>query len=140
MFFKINQYDLKHHNPFICNKILLSVHGSLSETSLMHEIIYCFQGIEGKILRKEPGGLGFTIDLKISKTMSPIQKGLVERLANVGFLHNQIKQHCDEPDRHIGLIGQSLVSILTDELTSYYHLVSLLQAQVCFYNFFVLSL
>lgn len=96
----------------------------------MEEIIYCFQGIEGKVLRKEPGGLGFCIDLKISKNMSTIQKGLVERLANVGFLHNQIKQHCDESDRHVGLVGQSLVSSLTDELTSYYHLVSVLQAQV----------
>lgn len=97
----------------------------------MHEIIYCFQGIEGKILRKEPGGLGFSIDLKVSKCMSPIQRGLVERLVNVGFLHNQIKQHSEEVDKHVGLIGQSLVAILKDELTSYYHLVSMLQAQVC---------
>ncbi|XP_022918951.1 gamma-tubulin complex component 3 [Onthophagus taurus] len=102
---------------------------SVSESQLIQEVIYSFQGIEGKVLRKEPGGLGFTIDGKASKGMTPIQRGLIERLSCVGFLHNQLKQHCDEADKQIGLIGQSLIAILREELTSYYQMVALLQAQ-----------
>lgn len=104
----------------------------MSEMQLMQEVIYSFQGIESRILRKEPGGLGFSIDLKVGREISPIQRGLVERLSCVGFLHNQIKQHCDEADKHRGLIGQSLIGILRDELTNYYQLVALLQTQVSF--------
>lgn len=108
---------------------------AVSEIQLMQEVIYCFQGIETRILRKEPGGLGFTLDLKASKGISVIQRGLVERLSCVGFMHNKIKQHCVEADKRSGLIGQALIVILRDELTNYYHLVSLLQSQVGFVFF-----
>ena len=81
-------------------------------------------------MRKEPGGLGFFVDPVASKGLSIIQKSLIERLSNVGFLHNQPKQYCDDADKQMGLIGQSLVSILREELTSYYQLVALLQGQV----------
>lgn len=97
---------------------------------MIEEVIYSFQGIEGRILRKEPGGLGFFVDPVTSKGLSVIQKSLIERLSNVGFLHNQLKQYCDDADKQMGLIGQSLVSILREELTSYYQLVALLQGQV----------
>ncbi|KAI4464425.1 gamma tubulin complex protein [Holotrichia oblita] len=102
---------------------------SVPESQLIQEVIYSFQGIEGKILRKEPGGLGFAIDPKSGKGINAIQRGLIERLSGVGFLHNQLKQHCDEADKQIGLIGQSLIAILREELTNYYQLVALLQAQ-----------
>lgn len=108
----------------------------MPENQLIQEVIYSFQGIEGRILRKEPGGLGFMIDPKSGKGVSAIQRGLIERLSGVGFLHNQLKQHCDEADKQIGLIGQSLIAILREELTNYYQLVALLQAQVFRLNVF----
>lgn len=76
------------------------------------------------------------IDPKSGKGVSAIQRGLIERLSGVGFLHNQLKQHCDEADKQIGLIGQSLIAILREELTNYYQLVALLQAQVFRLNVF----
>ncbi|XP_017782941.1 PREDICTED: gamma-tubulin complex component 3 [Nicrophorus vespilloides] len=101
----------------------------VTESQLIQEVIYSFQGIEGRVIRKELDGLGFTIDAKLGKSLTPIQKGLIERLVGVGFLHNQLKLHCDESDKQIGLIGQSLIAILRDELTNYYQLIASLQAQ-----------
>lgn len=109
---------------------VISVASSVSEAQLLQEVIYSFQGIEGKVIRKEPGGIGFTLDPKASKCMTARQKGLILRLTGIGFLHNQLKQHCDEADKQIGLIGQSLIAILRIELTSYYELIAHLQAQV----------
>ncbi|XP_065164565.1 gamma-tubulin complex component 3 isoform X2 [Atheta coriaria] len=106
-----------------------STTSSVSEAQLLQEVIYSFQGIEGKVIRKEPGGIGFTLDPKASKCMTARQKGLILRLTGIGFLHNQLKQHCDEADKQIGLIGQSLIAILRIELTSYYELIAHLQAQ-----------
>lgn len=65
--------------------------------------MFSFQGIEGKVLKKEPGSGGFVIDSRVNISRS--QRAIVQRLAEVGFLHNQIRQHCDS-DKHIGVIGK----------------------------------
>ncbi|GLV41423.1 Gamma-tubulin ring protein 91 [Carabus blaptoides fortunei] len=101
---------------------------SISESELIQEVIYSFQGIEGKVLRKEPGSGGFIIDTRAGVSRS--QRALVLRLAELGFLHNQVRQHCDDSDRQIGIIGQSLVAALREELTEYYKLIAVLQSQL----------
>lgn len=101
---------------------------SIPEEQLVQEIIYSFQGIEGHILKREPGGLGFIIDVKAGKGIGPIQRSMLERLSHLGFLHNQVKQHCDEADKQIGVIGQSLIAILREKLVEYYQLLAVLQA------------
>ncbi|XP_018331578.1 gamma-tubulin complex component 3 [Agrilus planipennis] len=102
----------------------------IKETDLIQEVIYSLQGIEGRILRKEPGGVGFVIDPKMIKCIGIIQRGLVERLANVGFLHNQLKMYCDDADKQIGVIGQALMAVFREELMEYYKMVAILQAQL----------
>lgn len=103
---------------------------AVTEHDLLQDVIYSLQGIEGKYLRKEPGGLGFVLDSKISKNLTPIQKGLVERLVGTSFLHNQLKQYCDDNDKQSGIICQALIAILRDELSNYYKTVALLQASM----------
>lgn len=102
----------------------------LPQSLLIQEVIYSFQGIEGRLLRKDPTGLVFNIDPKFSRGLSPSQRGMVEQLTTIGFLHNQLRQQCDEADKQIGLIGQSLIATLRDELTHYYKMVAILQAQL----------
>lgn len=102
----------------------------MPESDLLQDVIYSFQGIEGKYLRKEPGGLGFTIDPKISKLLTPIQRGLLERLTGISFLHNQLKRYCEENEKQSGIICQALIATLSDELSEYYKTVALLQASV----------
>ncbi|RZB40076.1 gamma-tubulin complex component 3 [Asbolus verrucosus] len=107
----------------------------ITERDLLQDIIYSFQGIEGRFLRKEVGNLGFTVDPKAGKNLTPIQRGLVERLTGMSFLHNQLKQYCDNNDEQGGVICLALVATLREELSAYYKTIALLQTalkkQVC---------
>ena len=60
----------------------------------------------------------------------------VVRLAELGWLHNQVRQRCESAAalKSVGLIGQSLIAALREELTEYYRLVAVLQSQVRFYH------
>lgn len=97
---------------------------------MLQDVIYSLQGIEGKFLRKEPGGLGFTIDPKAGKLLTPIQRGLLERLTGMSFLHKQLKQYIEDNEKQSGIICQALIATLSDELSDYYKTVALLQASV----------
>ncbi|EFA04217.1 gamma-tubulin complex component 3 [Tribolium castaneum] len=99
----------------------------VSDRELLQDIIYSFHGIEGRFLRKEVGGLGFTLDPKAGKNITPIQRGLMERLTGMSFLHNQLKQYCDSNDEQGGVICLALIATLRDELSSYYRTIALLQ-------------
>ncbi|XP_044750797.1 gamma-tubulin complex component 3 homolog [Coccinella septempunctata] len=101
-----------------------------SETDLLQDIIYSLQGIEGRFIKREPGGVGFLIDLKIGRNFSPIQKSIASRLLGLSFLHNKLKQYCEENDKQKGAMSQALISILRDEISSYYKTIALLQANM----------
>ncbi|KAF5284977.1 hypothetical protein FQA39_LY16842 [Lamprigera yunnana] len=107
-----------------------SLYSSLKETELIQEVIYSLQGIEGRILKKEPGDFGFIIDSKGGKSLTIIQKSLIERISNTGYLHNRLKQHCEDADKHLGVIGQSLIATFREELSEYYKTVAILQAEL----------
>lgn len=111
-------------------KILLPVLGHVTEDELLQDLIYCFQGVEGKFLRKETDGFGFVLDPKTSKGISLTHKSLVERLASVGFFHNQLKYFCDNTDKNEGTVAQALSAILREELSEHYRAVAILQSQV----------
>ncbi|XP_072391164.1 gamma-tubulin complex component 3 homolog [Diabrotica undecimpunctata] len=103
---------------------------AVTEQDLLLDVMYSFQGIEGKFLRKEPGGMGFTIDPKACKHLTPFQKGILERLTGTSFLHNQLKRYCEENEKQRGIISQALIATLSDELSEYYKTVALLQAGI----------
>lgn len=96
----------------------------------MQDLIYCFQGVEGKLLRKETDGFGYVLDPKTSKGISLRHRGLVERLVAVGFFHNQLKYFCDSTDKEEGTIAQALSATLREELSDHYRTVAVLQSQV----------
>lgn len=68
--------------------------------------------------------------MKAGRNFSPFQRSMLERLSHLGYLHNQIKQHCDDGDKQIGVIGQSLIAVLREKLVEYYQLLAVLQANV----------
>lgn len=117
-------------NPSNLLKVVISVSTLVPETVLMDEVIYSLQGIEGRILKREPGGLGFMVDTKSGRSLDALQRSLLERLINVGFLHNQLKQHCEDLDKQIGVIVQSLVATIQEELSEYYKTIAIIKAQV----------
>ncbi|KAJ8911186.1 hypothetical protein NQ315_006029 [Exocentrus adspersus] len=103
---------------------------AVSEQDLLQDVIYSLQGIEGKFLRREPGGLGFTIDPKSGKLLTSIQRGLLERLVGMSFLHKQLKQYIEDNEKQSGIICQAFISTLSDELSEYYKTVAVLQASM----------
>ncbi|PSN36317.1 hypothetical protein C0J52_15165 [Blattella germanica] len=102
----------------------------VSESQLLQELIFIFQGIDGKILKLCPVSQGYKLDPKL-RMKRPVRR-MVLRLAELGWLHNQVRQHCENSSgaKTTGLIGQSLVKILREELTEYYRLVANLQSQI----------
>ncbi|CAH1990719.1 unnamed protein product [Acanthoscelides obtectus] len=100
----------------------------VTEQELLQDVVFSFQGIEGKFLRREPGGLGFAVDAKAGKLLTPSQRALLERLIGISFLHNELKRFCEENEKQRGTIGQALIATLTDELSAYYKTVAILQA------------
>ncbi|XP_071440616.1 gamma-tubulin complex component 3-like [Hetaerina americana] len=103
---------------------------TVSERALLKEVIYSFQGIEGNILKNDPVNGGFKIDPKVG--LSKPEQNAVLRAAELGWLHNFVKQHCDDRNmcKTAGLVSQSLVAALRQELTEYYRLVAILEAQL----------
>ncbi|XP_076030777.1 gamma-tubulin complex component 3 homolog isoform X2 [Oratosquilla oratoria] len=126
--------------PLSPRKIKLSK-DSLSEVTqdaLIREILYIFQGIEGRLIKIDVSKDGFKIDPKIRLSCS--QQQLILKLAEVGWLYNQIKKFCEAHggsttnytgDRAAsGLVNQSLVMALREDLTEYCRLIAVLEAQV----------
>ncbi|XP_060528950.1 gamma-tubulin complex component 3 [Cylas formicarius] len=107
-----------------------SLYNAVSEQDLLQDAIYSLQGIDGMYIRKEPGGCGFTLDPKATKILSPIQRSLLDRLVGMSFLHMQLKQYCEDIEKQSGTIFQALNATLRHELSDYYKMVALLQANM----------
>ncbi|XP_049807024.1 gamma-tubulin complex component 3-like [Schistocerca nitens] len=97
------------------------------ETILLQELIYCFQGIGGRVLIADPVSQGFKIDSKVRLKISVKQRVL--HLAEVGWLYNKLRQFCDAI-RPAGRINESLVVGIRDELTEYYRLIAVLRSKL----------
>lgn len=106
----------------------------LNEIDLIQDVIYALQGIDGKYLKKEPGSLGFAVDVKANRGLNPLQHGLLVRLLSMSFLHNQLKQYCADNDKQQGTMCQALISTLRNELSSYYRTIAMLQASLSTHN------
>ncbi|XP_006003777.1 gamma-tubulin complex component 3 [Latimeria chalumnae] len=102
----------------------------ITEATLVRDILYVFQGIDGKYIKMCNSENCFKIDGKV-----PILKSLREttsRLAELGWLHNKVRRFADQRslDRAFGLVGQSFCAALHHELKEYYRLLSVLHSQL----------
>ncbi|XP_017554543.1 gamma-tubulin complex component 3 [Pygocentrus nattereri] len=102
----------------------------ISEAALVRDILYVFQGIDGKFIKMCAPENCYKIDSKV-----PLCKSLRDtssRLAELGWLHNKVRKYTDSRslDRAFGLVGQSFCASLHQELKEYYRLLSVLHAQL----------
>ncbi|KAK1802838.1 hypothetical protein P4O66_021376 [Electrophorus voltai] len=102
----------------------------VSEAALVRDILYVFQGIDGKFIKMCPTEECYRIDAKV-----PLCKSLRDtshRLAELGWLHDKVRKYADSRslDRAFGLVGQSFCASLHQELKEYYRLLSVLHAQL----------
>ncbi|XP_067014379.2 gamma-tubulin complex component 3 isoform X2 [Anabrus simplex] len=100
----------------------------VSEDELLQELVYAFQGIPGKILQLNAVTEDLTVNPSIK--LSRPHRRMVLRLAELGWLHNQLRQFCNTSDVSLGLMEKGFLAALRSELTEYYRLVAMIQAQV----------
>ncbi|XP_030266119.1 gamma-tubulin complex component 3 isoform X2 [Sparus aurata] len=104
--------------------------GEVSETALVRDILYVFQGIDGKFIKMSGPDNCYKIDSKVVLCKS--LRDTSSRLAELGWLHNKVRKYTDARslDRAFGLVGQSFCASLHQELKEYYRLLSVLHSQV----------
>ncbi|XP_061841124.1 gamma-tubulin complex component 3 isoform X2 [Nerophis lumbriciformis] len=104
--------------------------GEVTEAALVRDILYVFQGIDGKFIKMSAQDNCYKIDSKVVVNKS--LRDTSSRLAELGWLHNKVRKYTDARslDRAFGLVGQSFCASLHQELKEYYRLLSVLHSQV----------
>ncbi|CAN9498182.1 unnamed protein product [Ophioblennius macclurei] len=104
--------------------------GEVSEAALVRDILYVFQGIDGKFIKMNAQDNCYKIDSKVVLCKS--LRDTSGRLAELGWLHNKIRKYTDARslDRAFGLVGQGFCASLHQELKEYYRLLSVLHSQL----------
>uniref|UniRef100_A0A4W6EK52 Tubulin gamma complex component 3 n=1 Tax=Lates calcarifer TaxID=8187 RepID=A0A4W6EK52_LATCA len=96
----------------------LAAVGEVSEAALVRDILYVFQGIDGKFIKMSAQDNCYKIDSKVVLCKS--LRDTSSRLAELGW----------SLDRAFGLVGQSFCASLHQELKEYYRLLSVLHSQL----------
>ncbi|KAM9766639.1 gamma-tubulin complex component 3 [Menidia menidia] len=104
--------------------------GEVSEAALVRDVLYVFQGIDGKFIKMNAQDNCYKIDSKVVLCKS--LRDTSSRLAELGWLHNKVRKYTDARslDRAFGLVGQSFCASLHQELKEYYRLLSVLHSQL----------
>uniref|UniRef100_A0A665U2S6 Uncharacterized protein n=1 Tax=Echeneis naucrates TaxID=173247 RepID=A0A665U2S6_ECHNA len=104
--------------------------GEVNEVALVRDILYVFQGIDGKFIKLSAQDNCYKIDSKVVLCKS--LRDTSSRLAELGWLHNKVRKYTDARslDRAFGLVGQSFCASLHQELKEYYRLLSVLHSQL----------
>nr|XP_012421074.1 PREDICTED: gamma-tubulin complex component 3 isoform X3 [Odobenus rosmarus divergens] len=104
--------------------------GEVTEAALVRDILYVFQGIDGKNIKMSNTENCYKVEAKAN--LSKSLRDTTVRLAELGWLHNKIRKYTDQRslDRSFGLVGQSFCAALHQELKEYYRLLSVLHSQL----------
>ncbi|KAM4859980.1 LOW QUALITY PROTEIN: gamma-tubulin complex component 3 [Thomomys bottae] len=102
----------------------------ITEAALVRDLLYVFQGIDGKHIKMSSTEDGYKVEGKANLNKSVRDTAI--RLSELGWLHNKIRKYTDQRslDRSFGLVGQSFCAALHQELTEYYRLLSVLHSQL----------
>ena len=119
-------------NPLISKCFAANADGSLYEVTeklLLRDVLYVFQGIEGRIIRYDSTTDSYKINKDIGISL-PI-RDLVAKLAELGWLFRRVQKFLSARagDKALGLVGQSFCAAIQKELTEYYRLVAVLEGQ-----------
>ncbi|XP_053403084.1 gamma-tubulin complex component 3-like [Mercenaria mercenaria] len=102
----------------------------IPESELVKDLVYVFQGIEGKWIKFDVSKDAYKVDAQAGIPKAIRQ--LVSKLAECGWLFNKVKNYVEtrSADKTFGLVGQSFCAALQQELTEYYRLVAVLESQL----------
>ncbi|XP_054163224.1 gamma-tubulin complex component 3 homolog isoform X2 [Oppia nitens] len=103
----------------------------VTEQELIREILFSFQGLNGKIIQTDTSKDGkFVINSQFYIPAS--QQRLALRLTHMGWLFNKIQKFCNyiSKEKSKGHVCQSFASALQDEILEYYRLITVIEEQM----------
>ncbi|KAJ9184667.1 hypothetical protein P3X46_004371 [Hevea brasiliensis] len=111
---------------------LVREENEVSEEVLVRDVLYACQGIDGKYVKFDANVDGYALldTVKVPRATRLI----VRKLCELGWLFRKVKGYISEsmdrfPAEDVGTVGQAFCAALQDELSEYYKLLAVLEAQ-----------
>ncbi|BBH07482.1 spindle pole body component 98, partial [Prunus dulcis] len=111
---------------------LIKEENEVSEEVLVRDVLYACQGIDGKYVKFDSGADGYVLSdlIKVPRAI----RLMVRKLCELGWLFRKVKGYISEsmdgfPSEDVGTVGQAFCAALQDELSDYYKLLAVLEAQ-----------
>lgn len=111
---------------------LVKEENEVCEEVLVRDVLYACQGIDGKYVKFDKNADGYVLPdlVKVPRATRII----VRKLCELGWLFRKVKGYISEcmdrfPAEDVGTVGQAFCAALQDELSDYYKLLAVLEAQ-----------
>eukprot|EP01080_Neovahlkampfia_damariscottae_P002610 gene2610-3570_t len=99
-----------------------------SENQLVKDLIFIFQGLDGKYLKFNSKNQVYEFSKRIDASKR-IQNH-IKQISEIGFLMKKIQSFINQKSNFSSLMSQSLVSSINTELTLFYKEISILESQI----------
>ncbi|KAL2464741.1 Gamma-tubulin complex component 3 [Forsythia ovata] len=111
---------------------LVKEENDVSEEVLVRDVLYACQGIDGKYVKFDEKVDGYVL-IELIK-VPRATRVMVQKLCELGWLFKKVKGYIMEgmdrfPSEDVGTVGQAFCAALQDELSEYYKLLAVLEAQ-----------
>ncbi|PIM97651.1 Gamma-tubulin complex, DGRIP91/SPC98 component [Handroanthus impetiginosus] len=111
---------------------LIKEENEVSEVVLVRDVLYACQGIDGKYVKFDEKADAFELPELIKVPRAT--RIMVRKLCELGWLFRKVKGYITEsmdrfPAEDVGTVGQAFCAALQDELSDYYKLLAVLEAQ-----------
>ncbi|KAI1287464.1 Gamma-tubulin complex component 3 [Halotydeus destructor] len=116
-----------------------SVHGlglqssskNVNEVDLLREILFAFQGLNGRMLIQDPSN-DSQYQIHSKYQLNPSTKIFAKRLSNIGWLFNKVNKFSTAVNRdpECGHVMQSFAAALNEEILEYYRLITVIEQQL----------
>ncbi|KAH7512368.1 hypothetical protein FEM48_Zijuj12G0083400 [Ziziphus jujuba var. spinosa] len=111
---------------------LIKEENAVSEEVLVRDVLYACQGIDGNYVKFDAKSDGYVLldSIKVPRAT----RIMVCKLCELGWLFRKVKGYISEsmarfPAEDVGTVGQAFCAALQDELSEYYKLLAVLEAQ-----------
>ncbi|KAG5243816.1 gamma-tubulin complex component [Salix suchowensis] len=111
---------------------LVKEENEVSEEVLVRDVLYVCQGIDGKYVKFDANVDGYVLSDSIKVPRAT--RVMVRKLCELGWLFRKVKGYISDimgrfPAEDVGTVGQAFCAALQDELSDYYRLLAVLEAQ-----------
>ncbi|KAL0405026.1 UNVERIFIED_CONTAM: Gamma-tubulin complex component 3 [Sesamum radiatum] len=111
---------------------LIKEENEVTEVILVRDVLYACQGIDGKYVKFDEKADAYVLPELIKVPRAT--RIMVRKLCELGWLFRKVKSYITEtmerfPAEDVGTVGQAFCAALQDELSEYYKLLAVLEAQ-----------